>query len=316
VVVTLCGLALYAIGRAHGLDLLGHFAFSPRLGESFLEALLIGSCLPAAFAFASHLESIFVANSELARLALGAAVPVPCAEERLPVRPRVLRGRQLTVRRGERLSLDLAELDLDLASPLAIAGPNGSGKTTLAALIAGVRLPTTGALTLDAVPACDVSRDDAAFVPQDPVLVESLSIAENLRLVAGDHDPVEAATLLRALGLEVPLERPVGSLSRGEQRRVATARALLKHPKLLVLDEPDAWLDAKGRQDLLRTISAISQETSVIVVSHRPDVLARFEMVLLLDEHHRLEALGHPDALRRSSPSFRALFAAEPGKAR
>ena len=310
-IATLCGLALYAVALLHGIDLLRGLPKHETLSDSLIGALLLGSCLPAAYAFAAHLESIAVANSELSRLALGSSERRAGAEIRLQTRPLSLQVSAATVRHDQALSLDLAELQVTLNHPVGIAGPNGSGKTTLASLIAGVRSPTTGSVMLDGVPASDLSRDDVAFVPQDPVLVETLSILENLRLVAADCESDQALAVLASLGLDRGLDRPAGNLSRGEQRRIAIARALLKSPKLLILDEPDAWLDVAGRRSLLQTLLAISQETSILVVSHRPDVLLQFQTVVVLDDHHRVEAVAHPSQLRLDSPAFRALLGAQ-----
>jgi ABC-type multidrug transport system ATPase subunit len=308
----LSGLALYAVARAHGIDLLRGVPTSDVLSGSLLSALLLGSCLPAAYAFASHLESISVANSELARLALKLTERKAGAAIRLERRPLTLQARGVTARHDRILALELGDLEIALRRPVAIAGPNGSGKTTLATLLSGLRAPSSGSVLLDGISATDVSRDDIAFVPQDPVLIESLSIAENLRLVAADCDLSEAAELLKSLGLETSLDKPAGSLSRGEQRRIATARALLKRPKLLILDEPDAWLDVEGRRSLLRALEAVSHKTSVLVVSHRPDVLIEFETVVALNEHHQVEGVDHPSRLRLASPAFRALLGVDP----
>jgi len=312
-IAALCASALYFVARAHGLDLLRPISAQDVPSGSLLGALLLGSCLPAAYAFAAHLESISVAKSELNRLALDLKERAPGAELHLTERPRVLRATGVTAHHDGRLALELRALELDLDQPVGLAGPNGSGKTTFATLIAGLRAPTTGSLTLDGIAATDLSRDDIAFVPQDPVLVESLSIDANLRLVAADFDPTEAVELLRTLGLHAALTQAAGGLSRGEQRRIAIARAVLKRPKLLVLDEPDAWLDVEGRRCLLRALQAIAPGTTIFVVSHRPDVLVQFETVLVLDDFHRIEAVAHPNQLRIDSPAFRALLGLEPG---
>jgi ABC-type multidrug transport system fused ATPase/permease subunit len=307
-----CGLALYAVARHHGIDLLSEASGHEMLSSSLSGTLLLGSCFPAAYAFAAHLESISVANSELSRLALKLTTRPPGANVRLAQRPLTLSTSGATTRHEQLLALELDSIEVKLRHVVGIAGPNGSGKTTFARLISGVRSPSSGSLLVDGVPATDVSRDDVAFVPQDPVLVESLSIAENICLVAPDCDLTEAAALLHSLGLAVSLDKPAGSLSRGEQRRIAIARAFLKRPKLLVLDEPDAWLDVAGRRSLIQALTVISREASVFVVSHRPDVLLQLETIIVLNELHQVEGIDGPSQLRVASPSFRALLGGEP----
>ncbi len=310
-IAVVAGLALYAVARAHGVDLVRGVRTADLPAHSLIGAMLLGSCLPAAYAFAAHLESISVANSELTRLALGVTERQLGACIRLERRPLLLRSTGVTAHHDQVLALDLGELEVRLEKPVGIAGPNGSGKTTFATLLAGLRSLSSGSLELDGVRTTDLSRDDVAFVPQNPLLIESLSIAENLRLVAADYDPIEARKLLESLGLDTPLGKAAGSLSRGEQRRIAIARAILKRPKILILDEPDAWLDVDGRRSLIRVLKAASTQASVIVVSHRPDVLVQFETVVVLDEHHRVEAVAHPSELKIASAAFRALLGAE-----
>jgi ABC-type multidrug transport system ATPase subunit len=300
--------ALYALARSHGIDLMDGVSTGNALSGSLVGAMLLGSCLPAAYAFAAHLESISVANSELNRLSLGLNERKPGAGVRLIERPRLLRTSGLNVHHDRALALELDDLELRLDHPVGLAGPNGSGKTTFAVLLSGLRSPTAGSLLLDGISTIDINRDDVAFVPQDPVLIESLSIIENVGLVAADCESNEVAHLLASLGLHAALEQPAGSLSRGEQRRIAIARAILKRPKLLVLDEPDAWLDVEGRGHLMQALRAIAHQTSVLVVSHRPDVLVQFETVVVLNELHRIEAVAHPNQLRLDSPAFRALL--------
>ncbi len=79
--------------------------------------------------------------------------------------------------------------------------------------------------------------------------------------------------LLVELGLEARRARLAGQLSRGQQRRIAIARAILKEPRLLLLDEPDAWLDAEGRSALAFVLRRQSDRGTVIVISHREDWL-------------------------------------------
>jgi ABC-type transport system involved in cytochrome bd biosynthesis fused ATPase/permease subunit len=99
----------------------------------------------------------------------------------------------------------------------------------------------------------------------------------------------------------------LGSLSRGERRRIAIARALLKYPRLLLLDEPDAWLDAHGRQLLLDALTLIKPDTAIIIVTHRIE-MARFGgTIAVLGPAQNLEASGALDELQRSSATLRAV---------
>jgi ABC-type multidrug transport system ATPase subunit len=305
--------ALYAVARSYGLDpLSGHLTGERLLSGSFSGAAVLGASLPAAYALAVHLDSWAIASSELSRLALNTSEPKRTKGTSLTRSPTLLRARDLTVRHGSNLALSLSNLELALGQPIGIAGPNGSGKTTFASVVAGLLAPTSGELLLDDCRAIDVDRDDVAFVPQDPVLIEPLSILENLRLVASEFAESDALALLRTLGLECSLETPAGNLSRGEQRRIAIARALLKKPKLLVLDEPDAWLDVAGRLALLATLRKAAASARVLIVSHRPDVLLQLETVIVLNAGHEIEGIDTPARLTEHSATFRAILGKEP----
>jgi ABC-type multidrug transport system ATPase subunit len=182
---------------------------------------------------------------------------------------------------------------VDLRRLTLIVAPNGTGKTTLARLICGVLTADAGTLQIDGVACSDLSRDDFGFVPQNPLIIESLTIEENVRLVAPESSAAAIEKVLLELGLRRPLNLMVGVLSRGEQRRVAIARAILKAPRLLLLDEPDVWLDNEGRASLRRVLERQLTERAVIVVSHRNDWLPNGGQVIDLEPQALSEvALG------------------------
>jgi ABC-type multidrug transport system ATPase subunit len=191
--------------------------------------------------------------------------------------------RDVVYRYGDHVALAIPQLEVSLRRPIGITGPNGSGKTTLACLIAGVLAPTAGSLELDGIASVLVDPEQIAFLPQSPVLIDAFSVEENIRLVAPRVSRAEIERELAQLGLTVPLSRTMSELSRGEQRRVALARALLKKPQLLILDEPDAWLDAAGRALLVSRLKQEDGQRSIIFVSHRADLLPLARTVLALD---------------------------------
>jgi len=171
----------------------------------------------------------------------------------------------------EALRIDLE--NVPLAGMTAITGPNGAGKTTLARLVAGLGAPTSGAIRLGGADPRAVDRRDVAFVPQAPVLVESLTIADNVRLVATEASDPRIVEILTTPGLRQPLERQVGELSRGEAGRVGVARALLCGARVVVLDEPDAWLDRAGQEQLTVQLRREASERCVVVVTHADPLL-------------------------------------------
>lgn len=307
IVLLMAAGALLLLANASGLGgMLAHAPSWDNLGGF----LLLGALLPAAYSLSTHLESLLVAKSEIARLLEHRGPERPRGTVRLSGAPCQLRADDLALEYGEHLALLLPALRLDLTRPTVITGPNGAGKTTFAKLLAGLTTPTRGQLKVDDVATLRLSPDDVAYVPQNPVLIEPLSVLQNLQLVVPDCSRERARSMLQALGaprLDTILDSPAASLSRGEGRRIATARALLTPARLIVLDEPDAWLDATGRKLLVDALLERAGSAAIVLVSHRLDVIRRFDQIVSLSAEHTLEAVGDHQVVHEGSPAFREL---------
>jgi len=181
---------------------------------------------------------------------------------------------------------------------LALTGPRQSGKTTLARLLAGVTVPTAGVVRLDGADyrSWDPVRLGAwiGYVPQDVELFDG-TVSENIaRLGTVDSEAVleaSRAAHVHELLLRLPAgyDTPVGDagsrISGGQRQRVALARALYGNPALVVMDEPDASLDAEGEAALLETIRGLKQRgVTVIVVTQRRAVLAVADRVVVMKD--------------------------------
>jgi heme ABC exporter ATP-binding subunit CcmA len=149
----------------------------------------------------------------------------------------------------------LGPLDLDLGSGerIAVLGGNGAGKTTLLRLLATAARPAAGSLQilgLDAPRQRERLRGRLGYVGHQLGLYPALTVRETLELFATLQgvDRARAVEKLETVGLAEMAAQRVEQLSRGQQQRLALARAVLHDPELLVLDEPDASLDAEGRQ--------------------------------------------------------------------
>ena len=273
---------------------------------SVADFIVLASALPSLVSGARQWDALLSARSELVALRPLARPPVP-SHRSLEGRPHKLSIANLEVRYGSELGVRVPALEVSLEQPFVLVGANGCGKSTLLGAIAGVLEPSQGSILLDGISAEQVNRSQVAYVPQEPVLVEMLTILENARLVVPAVTPVELSSYLQALNLKCDIQARLGTLSRGERRRVAIARALLKYPRLLLLDEPDAWLDAQGRQRLLDAITAIADDAAIIIVTHRLE-MARFgKTIAVLGPDQSLEAVGELKELQESSPTFRAV---------
>jgi heme ABC exporter ATP-binding subunit CcmA len=161
-------------------------------------------------------------------------------------------ARGLVQRFGERLALGPLDLELGSGERIAVLGGNGAGKTSLLRLLATAARPAAGRLELfglDAARQRDRLRARLGYVGHQPGLHPALTVRETLELFATLHGTGKEGVgeQLDVVGLGRLAGQRVDRLSRGQQQRLALARAVLHDPELLVLDEPDASLDAEGR---------------------------------------------------------------------
>jgi PrtD family type I secretion system ABC transporter len=207
-------------------------------------------------------------------------------------------GLMFTPPGSDRALLRGVSLQADPGQVLAVIGPSGSGKTTLARLLAGVTLPSAGAVRLDGA---DLRNWDpvrlggwVGYVPQDVELFDG-SVSENIArmgsvdsaavLLAAQHAHVHELLLRLPQGYDTPVGDGGSRLSGGQRQRVALARALYGQPALVVMDEPDASLDAEGEQALLETIRGLrAHGTTVVVVTQRRAVLSVADRVVVMKD--------------------------------
>ena len=160
-----------------------------------------------------------------------------------------------------------------------IVGPSGAGKTTVLNLLGGMDFVTSGTILVDGQRVSDYSekeltlyrRHDIGFVFQFYNLVQNLTALENVELAAQIcKDPLDAAEVLRHVGLGERMDNFPAQLSGGEQQRVAIARALAKNPKLLLCDEPTGALDYVTGKAILQLLqdTCRHQGMTVLVITH------------------------------------------------
>lgn len=197
----------------------------------------------------------------------------------------------------EGVSLKLAEGEI-----LTLVGPNGAGKSTLVRIALGLRPPEAG--TVWRRPGLTIG-----FVPQRLTLPETLPLSVARFLTLGTRTgraQVQAA--LDETGAGHVIDSPVQGISGGELQRALLARALLREPRLLVLDEPVQGVDVAGQYALYDLIRSLRERRGcgILMVSHDLHlVMAATDRVLCLNRHVCCE--GHPETVSRD-PAYRALF--------
>ncbi|HEY0300870.1 MAG TPA: molybdenum ABC transporter ATP-binding protein [Rhizomicrobium sp.] len=180
----------------------------------------------------------------------------------------------------------------------ALFGPSGSGKTSIVSMIAGLSTPDRGRIVIDGETLFDSSADidepayrrRIGYVFQDGRLFPHLSVARNLdygRWMTGmARDEAQFKRVTELLDIAALVNRRPAALSGGERQRVALGRALLMRPRLMLLDEPMASLDARRKSEILPYFVRLRDESKLpmIYVSHDPaEVKALASRVVLLD---------------------------------
>jgi heme ABC exporter ATP-binding subunit CcmA len=182
-----------------------------------------------------------------------------------------------------------ADLDVEAGEIVLLSGPNGAGKTTLLRMLAGllpVRSGTASVLGVDLCRDRRSHRRQLALVGHDTGCYDDLTVRENVRfaLRSGGGDAAAADAAIERLGLGAQASITHRKLSAGQRRRLALAVGLARTPRLLLLDEPHAGLDAEGRGLLDELLAAAAAEgRTVILASHeleRARALAHREVVV------------------------------------
>jgi heme ABC exporter ATP-binding subunit CcmA len=191
--------------------------------------------------------------------------------------PAVVRCRSAVCLLGRFPALAGVDLDASTGEIVLLTGANGAGKTTLLRLLAGlVPLYSGEAMVLDHDLALDRkgARRDLSLVGHETFCYDDLTVRENLRFAAraSGRDDGHADTALERLGLSRQADVVHRRLSMGQRRRLAVAVALSRDPRLLLLDEPHAGLDAEGRAFLDDVVRAAPAESrTVLLASHELD---------------------------------------------
>ncbi|MBE1463008.1 ABC transporter ATP-binding protein [Kibdelosporangium phytohabitans] len=225
---------------------------------------------------------------------------------------------------GRSAALDSVSFEAPAGGRTAIVGPSGAGKTTLFALLQRFYEPESGMITVDGTDIAKLTRAEVrrriGYVEQDaPAL--SGTLESNLRYAAPDATDEELEDVLRATRLSDLVERlPDGlntmvgtrgvALSGGERQRLAIARALLRRPQVLLMDEATSQLDARNEVALREAVDQAAERCTVLLIAHRLSTVVSADRIVVL-ERGRVAATGTHEQLLGASPLYRELAASQ-----
>ena len=199
---------------------------------------------------------------------------------------KAIRFNQVSFSYGQHRVLESVDLEIPAGTLCALTGASGQGKSTLADLIVGLLRPTEGEIMVDGIPLAEMDlrrwREHLGYVPQE-VLLLNASIEENVTLGDPSLSPADVERALEAAGAEdfiksLPkgIKTTVGErgsrLSGGQRQRIAIARALVRSPTLLILDEITSALDPGTERDILEHLDRLKGNVTMLFISHQPEV--------------------------------------------
>jgi len=206
-------------------------------------------------------------------------------------------------------------LDIAFGEHVAFVGPNGCGKTTLLSMLPRLLDPSAGRIRIDGadIAQCTIGsvRRQIGVVTQESILIQG-SVAENISLGspgvkreelvdAARRAHAEAFVLRLSGGLDGAISEQGASLSGGQRQRLAIARALLRDPAILILDEATSQIDAESEQQIGQALAEISHSRTTLTVAHRLSTMLSADRIVVMDKGRVVDIGTHPQLLDRCS---------------
>lgn len=215
-------------------------------------------------------------------------------------------------------------LQANLGEMIALVGPSGSGKSTLINLIIGFLRPQSGSISIDGNNLSDFDlrtfRRSISVVPQESVLFEG-TVRENITYGLGavsDERVTEALSAANASefvnelpeGIDTLVGERGARISGGQKQRLAIARALIRNPRILILDEATSSLDSQSEREIQSALESLMRNRTTFVVAHRLSTVQKADQILVLDKGVVLESGRHSD-LVNSGGLYQKLYEAQ-----
>jgi ATP-binding cassette subfamily C protein len=206
-------------------------------------------------------------------------------------------------------------------------GPSGAGKSTLADLLLGLLSPTDGSIVVDGKPLEEkdlaIWRNRIGYVPQETFLLND-TIRANLELAKPNATDAELLSALEAAAADGFVLQPsrgldcmIGDrgvrLSGGERQRIALARALLRRPAVLILDEATSSLDAENQNRIQQAIEKMHGQLTIITIAHRLSTIRHADQIVVLERGRVVETGSYDQLINRPDSTFQSLAHADAG---
>ncbi len=252
-----------------------------------------------------RVRSLLAERPRIAAPAVARPLPVPLRGE--------IEFHGVSVRHGNRMALEGVNLRVPAGATVAIVGHTGSGKSTLALLIPRMIDPSAGAVTVDGIDVRELSPEDLrraiGYVPQETFLF-SATLQENIAFGVENATEEEIRRAAGIAGLAPDIagfpegygtmlgERGI-TLSGGQKQRTAIARAILRNPRILILDDALSSVDTATEENILSSLTGVMRGRTTILISHRVSTIRNAGRIFVL-EHGRVAAHGtHAELLSR-----------------
>ena len=254
------------------------------------------------------------------------------AKEEKKIQPSSLMGdiviNDVSFRYGTRkLVLDHFSMEIKKGEKIAIVGESGAGKTTIAKLLLNLYQYESGTITIAdyAIPDINIEslRDKIAYIPQETFLFSG-TIMENLTFGLDNPDPEDVINSAKnamihdfinemPLRYETHLDENGSNLSGGQRQRLAIARAMLKKPDILIMDEATSNLDAVTEKAIQETITAYSEGMTTIIIAHRLSTIRTCDRIFVMEKGKIIESGKHDELIYKENGYYRNLYYSQIG---
>ncbi len=218
--------------------------------------------------------------------------------------------------KAQRPSLNKVSFSVSKSEFIAIMGASGSGKTTLLNVLSTIDIPSSGSITIDGINiknltdsgAADFRRDKLGFIFQEYLLLDSLTIFENIAvpLTLQKLPPKKIENMVKSLaetfGIDSQLNKYPNELSGGQRQRASALRAIVKRPSILFADEPTGALDSNSATDLLNTLKESNKalDTTILMVTHDAYAASFADRILIFKDGRIIRELFKQNDDRRT----------------